>query len=379
MRIGFFTDTYLPTPTGTSVTVENYRKALHARGHDVYVVAPEFPHYQDQSDAIIRIPSVFLPNRPESPIAKPVGGKQKQQILELELDIIHTFSLYNIGLCALDLSKHSHKPLVFTFDALYTEHTKNYRPIFKPMARIWYQRALRHYANSSQTVIVPTPSVKNLACQYGIVTPVEIVPAGINADDYTAITPSTLRTKFSIPEGQRVLLYVGRLDEESNVRFLLRAFREVWFKRENTHLLIIGRGPQEDLFQKIVKRQPFGDNVTFAGFMPKGELNKVYGAADVFVFPSTTATQALAVIEAMAAGLPPVAINRLGPSNIIRDDEDGYLTPLNEKQFSDKIIYLLENDKIRNHFGRIARDHAKKFSIEHSVENLLKIYQQLLK
>lgn len=377
MKIGFFTDTYLPTPTGTAVMVETFRRQLTAMGHEVYVIAPEFTHYQDTNKNVIRVPSVFLPNRPENPLAKPIGGKAAKQIRDLDLDIIHTFSIYSVGSFGLTLSKSQHKPVIFTFDALYTEHTKYYRDFLKPMARGWYQKTSRRHANQCDAVLVPTPAAKKLVEQYRVVTPIHVVPAGVNIDDFTSITPRTLKNKFNIPEGQAILLYVGRLDEESNVRFLLRAFREVWYKKEDTHLLIIGRGPQEDVFQKIADKQPFGDHVTFGGFMPKGELNKVYGACDIFVFPATTATQAIAIIEAMAAGIPTVAVNHLAPANIIRDNEDGYLTPLNENTFSDKIVYLLENPKIRNHFGRTAREHAKHFSVQNSVKHLLTVYNQI--
>jgi len=358
--------------------VESLRQNLEKLGSEVFIVAPEFPHYQDKENNILRVPSYFLPNRPESPIAKPIASKFYKTVENYELDIIHSFTVYTIGTFGLNCSKKFHKPIVFTFDTLYTEHTKNFRPLYKPFAKMWYQKQLISMANSCQLTLVPTPSTRSLAEEFGVITPIEILPSGVSVNDYTSITPAALRAKFSIPEGQSVLLYVGRLDEESNVRFLLRAFHEIYLRRENTHLLIIGRGAQEDLFQKIASKQPFGDNVTFAGFMPKGELNKIYGACDIFVFPSTTATQAIAIIEAMAAGIPVVAINRLAPSNIIRDDEDGYLTPLNEKVFADKILYLLENDKIRNNFGRVARAHAAKFSGDHSAKRLNDIYKKLL-
>jgi glycosyltransferase involved in cell wall biosynthesis len=379
LRIGFFTDTYLPTPTGTAVVVETYRRHLSKLGHDVFVVAPQFIKYKDSSENIIRVPSTYLPNRPESPLARPITGKALRIINKLELDIIHTFSIYNVGTFGLKLAKKTRRPAIFTMDALYTEHIKYYRDIFKPFARSWHIRQSRRHANQSTCVLAPTPSAKRLISQLGVVSPIHIVPAGVDVDDFSSITPQVLRDHFNIPEGQKILLFVGRLDEQSNIRFLLRAFREVWYKDEHVHLLIIGRGPQEEIFQKIVEREPFGDNVTFGGFMPKGELNKIYGACDLFLFPCPNATQAIVILEAMASGLPTVAVSRLAPSDIIHDNEDGFLTPLNENAFSDRIIYLLRNQKIRLHFGRVARARARTFSTQNSTLRLLNIYQKALK
>jgi glycosyltransferase involved in cell wall biosynthesis len=214
---------------------------------------------------------------------------------------------------------------------------------------------------------------------YGIITPLEIVPAGIDITDYSANPPAQLRDRFHIPEGQKILLYVGRLDDENNIKFLLRSLKMALRKNENLHLLIIGRGQQEDLYRKIVKRQSLSDNVNLGGFMPRGELNKIYGACDMFLFPSTSATQAMAVLEAMAGGLPIIAINRLGPSDLVRDNENGYLVPLNEKRFSDSILLLAENEKLVNHFGRASKQIASRFTVRNCVNHLIKTYEKALK
>lgn len=379
MRIGFFTDTYLPTPTGKSVAVEVFRKGLENIGHEVFVFAPNFPGYQDKSDKVIRVPSIVLPNRPENPLAKIPPHSFHKRVKELELDIIHIFSVYNVGLLGLYASKKLFLPKIFSFDSLFTEHTRYYRDIFKPLAKAWYIASTKKIANQANTTIVPSPSAYRLAKMYGIITPLEIVPAGIDITDYSANPPGELRNRFHIPEGQKILLYVGRLDSENNIKFLLRSLKMALQKNGNLHLLIIGRGQQEDLYRKIVKRQSLGDNVTFGGFMPRGELNKIYGACDMFLFPSTSATQAMAVLEAMAGGLPIIAINRLGPSDLVRDNENGYLVPLNEKQFSDSILHLAENEKLVNHFGRASKQIASRFTIRNCVNHLIKTYQKVLK
>lgn len=379
MRIGFFTDTYLPTPTGKSVVIEVYRKALERAGHEVYVIAPAFPKYQDISENIIRVPSITLPNRPENPLAKLPSSSLLRHIKSLELDVVHIFSIYNIGQFGMTVAKKLYLPKILSFDNLFTEHTRYYRDIYKPLAKSWHVSTTRKLANQANLVIVPSPSALQLAKMYGIVTPVEIVPAGIEMSEYSACPPSEVRDRFSIPVGQKILLYTGRLDEENNIRFLLKSFKSALQKDSDLHLLIIGRGPQEDLYRKIVKRQSFGDNVTFGGFMPRGELNRIYGACDIFLFPSTSATQAIAVLEAMAGGLPIVAINRLGPADLVRDNENGFLVPLNEKRFTDSILTLTENEKLIGHFGRASKQIASRFTLENCINHLIASYKTVVK
>lgn len=358
--------------------VEASRKGLTQAGHEVFIFAPGFPKYQDKSNDVFRIPSIILPNRPENPLAKIPPSSIHKQVRELELDLIHIFSVYNVGLLGLTSSKKFYLPRVFSFDNLFTEHTRYYRDSLKPFAKAWYISATKKIANQSNAVTVPSPSARKLAKMYGIVTPLEIVPMGINISDYSACPPDEVRRRFNIPHGQKIVLCVTRLDDENNIRFLLRAFKSVLQKEENLHLLIIGHGQQEDIYRKIVKKQAFSDNVTFGGFMPRGELNKLYGACDIFVYPSTSATQAIAVLEAMAGGLPIVAINRLGPADLVRDNENGYLVPLNEKQFADSILSLARNDKLINHFGRASKQIASRFTTTNCINHLIQTYNKVL-
>jgi glycosyltransferase involved in cell wall biosynthesis len=378
LKIGIFTDSYLPTPTGIAVSVETFRKGLEHLGHDVYIFAPEFPRYVDHNPRVMRFPSFFTPARSDAPIALPILNKHWQEIEKIGLDIIHTQHFFTLGSFGLQAGKKLHIPVVHTYHTLYVEYTNTYAPFLRGFARWWLIRKSRIYANQCQTIIAPSPSMKKLIRQYGIVTPIEAIPTGIDPDAFTSMTPESLRHKFSIPADRHVLLFVGRLGDEKNIRFLLRAFKIIWQRREKTHLLFIGGGPQEEEYKKIVANQPFHDHITFAGFLPKGETNKIFGACDLFVFPSITDAQGIVVVEAFAAGIPVVAVNRLGPSDIVRDNEDGFLTPLNEQAFADKVIYLLENEKMRRHFGQAARNNALRFSSANSTRHLVEVYQRLI-
>ena len=99
----------------------------------------------------------------------------------------------------------------------------------------------------------------------------------------------------------------------------------------------------------------------------------------MFVFPSTTDTQGIVLAESLASGTPVVTINKLGPKDIIKNGKDGFLVPLQKKQFIDKILYLLKNDKIRHQFGYQAQQNVKKFAIESCTERLIEIYQETIK
>lgn len=380
MRIGIFTDSYLPTPTGVAVSVETFRKELERRGHEVYIFAPEFPGYKDHNPRVYRFVSFFYPSRPDAPICWPIPIPPYRKIADLNLDIIHTQHFFTMGSLGLKVGKKLQIPVVHTYHTYYEKYVATYAPMFlKNIAKSYALWKSRAYCNACDQIISPSPSMKKVLKSYNIKTSIEPIPTGIDIGAFRAMPPDELRGKYGIPADRKILLFVGRLGEEKNIKFLLQAFERIHKRRPDTHLLLIGGGPSEEEYHQIVERSEYRDNITFTGFLKKGETNRIFGACDIFITACATDTQGIVIVEAMAAGIPTVAIDELGPSDIIRDNEDGYLVPLNLSAFTDKILYLLEHDKIRMHFGQAARHNARRFSTENCTDHLLAIYQRLVK
>lgn len=379
MKIGVFTDSYLPAPSGVAFTVEMFRRELTKLGHEVTVFTPEFSGYIDTRPNIVRLPSFITPSRPDTPIIYPLTKSRLQKLEQYEFDIIHTHNFINLGVTGLNLGQKFHIPVVNTHHNLYTDYSTLYAKWLKGIAKSWLLNKCRLYSNSCQGIIVPTPSLKELLIQYNIVVPIEIIPSGIDLQAYTSSPPVTVFNQFHIPKGRKIILYSGPISEESNIRFLLRSFKILLNKIDDIHLVLNGGGPETELFERIISTQSFADNVTLTGLLPKGEANKLIGIADIAVSPSTVDTQGISITEAMAAGVPTIAVNRLGPADIIRDGEDGYLVPLNEDAFAGRIKYLLEHPKLRSHFGLAARKNAARFDIKRCSKHLEQYYSNIIK
>lgn len=366
MRIGIFTECYHPTLNGVVVSIDTFRQVLEKRGHEYFIFAPETKGWQDYSpDHVFRYPSVAWPEK-DYPIALPfLAPSQTARIQDLKLDVIHTQHLFTMGRLGLQMGRRLGIPVVHTYHTLITEYT-HYLPRIpglRKLARKFVVGISRNYCNNCDQIVTPSPSMKKVLRSYGVKTPIESISTGVNLDDFKdPYDKGYLETKWHIPENQKLLLYVSRVAKEKNLDFLFGAIKILLRRQTDFHLLIVGGGPELKYYQRKVRDWEIEKFVTFTGKQEKAITNRFFGAADVFVFPSITETQGIVITEAMAAGIPAVAVNIMGPSNIIENNEDGFLTPLNIKEFSAKIEELLENANLRKKFGRQAQKNAQKFS-----------------
>jgi glycosyltransferase involved in cell wall biosynthesis len=104
-----------------------------------------------------------------------------------------------------------------------------------------------------------------------------------------------------------------------------------------------------------------------------------YASADLFIFSSTTETQGLVLGEAKAAGLPVVAVNALGAAEMVKDEVDGFSTPLSLDVFTARILQLLEDDGLRKKMAECALLEADKISAINMAKKLADTYQEIIK
>jgi len=375
MRIGIFSQCYLPTNNGVVASVETFRKELEKHGHQYFIFAPETPGYEEITTAaggpeyVFRFPAFTWPGQKNYPIAWPINRREVIHLIKnLKLDIIHAQHLFTIGRLGQVVAKELNIPFVFTYHTLIEEYT-HYVPLVGSLAKKYIIKMSRDFCNDSEKIITPSPSMKKILEGYGVTKPILAIPTGVNIEALQhPFRRDDIRQMWGIPENKHILLYVSRMAKEKNVGFLLEAFRQLVRLREHRlgridiHLLMVGGGPELDSFKKKVTGWGLESAVTFTD-MVKPELAKRYfGVADVFVFPSVTETQGIVVTEAQAAGVPVVAVNRMGPSDLIKNGEDGYLTDLNVGEFVAKINKLLDDSGLRHQMSKSARKNAEQYS-----------------
>lgn len=378
MKIGIFTECYKPVMNGVVVSIDAFRVALEDQGHEVFIFAPEHPEAKAEHH-VYRFPSLTIKSNKLYPIIFPSIIIQRsyipKDIIE-SLDIIHTQHMFTAGRLARYVARKYDKPLVYTYHTLIAEYT-HYAGIFSYITRAYLINMSRRFCNSCDQIITPSNPMKEKLLGYGVKTPIEVIMTGIEPRNYKKTSNDSLKRKFKIEKKNKILLYLSRIAKEKNLEFLLQAFLRIQKSYPASHLVLVGGGPEESWCRGRIKDLKLTKKVTMTGMVPKEEANRYFGMADLFVFPSITETQGIVVAEAMASGTPPIAVGQMGPLDLIHDGEDGYLTKLDIDDFVAKTLDLLNDEKKREEFAHNGLLRVDEFSIETSVNKMVKVYKKL--
>ena len=379
MRIGIFSDTYIPQVNGVSTSIEMLRKGLEKKGHKVYIVTvnPKGLKYKFD-EKVLRIPGVPI-GIFDYRLTSVYPAFAIKKIKSWNLDVIHCQTEFGIGTFARIVSKQFNIPLVHTYHTMYEDYVHYItRGYFKKTSKKIVEYLTLFYCDSTPTeLIVPTKKTYDLFKEkYKIKRNVHIVPTGIEIEkyskNYSLEKINKLKKSLNIND-EIVLIFVGRLGLEKSVDFLIENHKKI-----NAKLLIIGDGPEKDNLEKLVKKLKLSDKVIFTGKVPLKDIGLYYKLGNIFVTASKTETQGLTVIEALAASLPVVAINDESFIDPIKNDYNGYLFN-NKKEYVNYINNLI-NDK--NKLARLsinAYESSLEFSNKVFATKVLEIYKEAIK
>ncbi|MDR7522076.1 MAG: glycosyltransferase [Armatimonadota bacterium] len=373
MKIGVFVDSYKPIVTGVVHSVDLLRSGLEALGHEVHIFAPAARGYRDVEDRVYRFPAINLSRRIPSPLALPVSPRVLALIPRLGLDVIHTQHPFPIGRLGVTLARRLGVPAVYTFHTQY-EHYVHYVPLPRGFVRAAARWAVVGQAERCQLVICPAPSVRDLLLSYGIRRPIEILPNPIDLGRFAGADGGAARRRLGIASEERVLLYCGRLAREKNLAFMLQALADVLVRPPGARLLIVGHGTERAALARLAASLALGDRVVFAGEVAYADVAQYYAAADLFVMTSVTEVKPLAVLEAMASGLPVVAVAAHGLNDTVTHGADGLLTDHDPAAFADAVRRLLADDAGRRMMGRRARQTAEQYDVRTIARRLADLY-----
>jgi glycosyltransferase involved in cell wall biosynthesis len=373
LRIGLFTNNYFPMLGGVPTAVETIRRGLEALGHEVVIVAPRMAGADDGGRQVIRVPAVPAPTYPDFALPLPLGPALSRRLRSLELDVFHAHHPFLLGASARRLARAAGQPFVFTYHTLYDRYA-HYVPLPRAMVA---RRAIRwsaRFADTADLVLAPSDFVARRLRAQGVRRPVEVLPTGIDLDRFRPGDRSAARQALGFDAGDRLLLYVGRLDREKNLEFLLDAVARVRIPR--VRLVLVGRGTQAAVLRRAAAALGLGDRVDLrGGSLPDG-LPAYYRAADAFVFASTTETQGLAVLEAMACGLPVVAVRASGIEEVVAEGVSGLLVPEDAAAFSAATAQVLTDADLAAKLALGAREAALPFASSAMAARLVAAYRR---
>lgn len=380
MKICMMTNTYLPHVGGVARSVSTFVNEYRRLGHEVLVVAPQLPGRMAKRDEAVveRVAAIQNFNGSDFSVRLPLAATMSQRLDDFQADIIHAHHPFLLGDTALRVATSRSAPIVFTHHTKYEDYV-HYMPFASPALKRAAIQLSTEYANLCDGVIAPSASIASLIRRRGVTTPIEIVPTGIDTAAFARGDGAKGRKRFKIPADAFVVGHVGRLAPEKNLKYLAESVALFLKKQRSAYFLVVGQGKAEEELKAIFAKRGVGDRLVLAGSHTGKNLHDLYRAMNVFAFSSKSETQGLVVAEAMAAGLPVVALRASGVREVVDTGVNGYLLPsaAPSTAFARQLALLAANRRQLAQFSKAATATSADYSREHCAKQALAFYEKV--
>jgi glycosyltransferase involved in cell wall biosynthesis len=247
-----------------------------------------------------------------------------------------------------------------------------------PMARIATIAALR----STQGIVAVGHTIMSEVKKFVTANARAVtLPNAVDTQKFSPdVEHSFIKQRLGIPENYRVILSVGHLVPRKGFPYLLRAMKSVLEQFESCSLVIVGGGHLHGELESLGHKLGLGDRVKLTGVVKECELPAFYAMADVFVMPSLSEGHCVAILEAMSAAKPVIASSIAANAETIVHGQNGFLVPARDSAtLADAILRLLQDDALRQYFGRNSRERAiREFGWDLRARRLIDFYESIL-
>jgi glycosyltransferase involved in cell wall biosynthesis len=377
-----FTNTYLPHIGGVARSVQFFSQDLCKMGHRVLVIAPTYAEYTDSGRdqiSVLRVPAIQNFNGSDFSVRIPLPFIIDSEIDVFKPDVIHSHHPYLLGDAALRAARRRGLPLVYTHHTLYEKYT-HYVPLDSEPLKQFVIRLSSQYANFCTRVIAPSGSIADLIGKRGVRAPIEEIPTGVDVQFFAQGQGRKFRHSYQLSENALIVGHLGRLAPEKNLEYLAESVAIFLKKHRQACFLVVGSGPSESAIHRIFKSKNLADRLLMAGSKTGHELADAYQAMDVFVFASHSETQGMVLAEAMACGLPVIALDASGVREVVVDGQNGRLLPADSvcRQFADALDEVAADSEKAKHWGEQARKTAAQFSRDRCARRLVNTYRSVV-
>ena len=393
----------------------NLAMGMARRGHEVVVLAPsitgEFEIEEDKEGnfKVARLSSVRLPFYPDQiskiPEAVEIFGKRmpriayknglhvsfspyneiKEVLERFQPDLIHNQTPGPVALAILRYARKTDTPLVSTGHAYPDNLTSQ---LHLPMAaKKPLDAAIRSYfakfLKKSEYATMPTElAIADLLPKKRkkFRVPVEALSNGIDLSKFhPGKSDEKICEKHRVKLGKPIVLYVGRIDPEKSLDVLIRAVALAVPEVPDLQLVIVGDGSAKSKLEDLVDELGIKKHVRFTGKVMGDELPKIYQAATLFAITSTTETQSIVLMEAMASGLPAIAVRAGAVTELVKHGKNGYLcVPNDEEAVARSLEKILKDKTLQKKMGKMSLQMIKKHDIDYTLRRMEEIYVQVI-
>lgn len=384
MKVGIFTDVFLPTMDGVVRSTCLLIEQLVKNGVDVVVFAPgkrnEVKDYKGAKVYYFKGKKLSFYPKYFFTMPFPIISDYSKKLRDV--DIFHVQDPFMMGIAGLRIAKKNKKPVVGTYHTFFEEYVSHLtKGKLKLLVKDILKWPTRLFVNNvydlCNITIAPTKEIKDYLKTYGV-NKVEIIPTGINLDLFKKTKRKDIKKRYKIPKRAFVFIYAGRISFEKKLEILLHAFKMVQEEKKNVYLLIVGDGPNLKGYKHMTKVFKI-KNVIFTGHVSDKDLISCYCNSDVFVSPSDTETQGLTFLEAMACDLPVIGARKRGTRSMVSRSSGLLFKPMDIRDLYKKMKLLSDNKKKLRKLKKGVKRVIKRFSDEKFGKKHIKLYKKLIK
>ena len=373
MKIAFFTETFLPKVDGIVTRLTKTIEYLVKNGDDVIVFCPEGSPSNYKGAKIVGVAAMPLPLYPELKLGLP-GPAVSEALEEFQPDLIHVVNPAVLGLGGIWLAKTNNIPLIASYHTHLPKYLEHYgmgmlEPLLWELLKAAHNQALLNLCTSTAMVSeLENKGIRRTA----------LWQRGVDTNSFKPeYRNQNMRAKLlgDYPDTGSLLIYVGRLSAEKQIERI----KPVLEKIPGTSLALVGDGPYRNQLEKIFENT----KTNFIGYLAGEELASAYASGDIFLFPSSTETLGLVLLEAMAAGCPVIGANKGGIPDIINDGINGCLYDPDQADNGEKSLIaatkkILQNNAKKEKMRLAARAEAEKWDWNQATLQLKNFYNETL-
>ena len=384
LTIGIFNDSFYPMIDGVYMVVDNYARRL-LKYANVIVFVPDYKgnSYDDSifPYKIVRCKSLKVLFQDYVLPIPNLDSKFKKELEKYKLDIVHIHSPFAIGKIGLKYAKKHHIPCVAT---MHSQFKKDFIKAFKSeyIATKLTNKFIKTYNECDMCWAVNSevarifheeyhykyfPKVMNNATEMKLVSDTE------KAHDF-------INKKHNLNKDDIVFLFVGRINTLKNIFFIVDSLNLLKVKKPDLKwkMLFVGSGQDEEKLKKKISELNLDKEIIMCGkITDRKELAYYYNRAHLMLFPSKYDSSSIVQIEAASQKTPTIFLENTATAETVTNNVNGYLSKDSIKAYSDKIIEILENEKLYNEIKENAyRDLYKSW--DSMIDDAYYLYKDLI-
>lgn len=373
MKIAFFTETFLPKVDGIVTRLTKTIEFLTKNGDEVIVFCPEGCPDSYKGATIVGVAAMPLPLYPELKLGLP-GPAVSDKLEEFKPDLVHVVNPAVLGLGGIWLAKTNNIPLIASYHTHLPKYLEHYgmgmlEPLLWELLKAAHNQALLNLCTSTAMVNeLEDKGIQRTA----------LWQRGVDTENFRPeLRSEKMREKLfgKYQNTDSLLIYVGRLSAEKQIERIKPVLDNI----PGACLALVGDGPYRGQLEKIFENT----KTNFIGYLSGEELASAYASGDIFLFPSSTETLGLVLLEAMAAGCPVIGANKGGIPDIINDGINGCLYNPDEKDNGERSLIeatkkILADKNKKEAMRKEARKEAEQWSWNQATLQLQKYYSETL-